>query len=1199
MLMKKFFTLIAATALAALSLISTESYGSHSVGADVTYTYVGPNQYLITVRFYRDCAGITASTSITVNYTSSCFPGGFLTLNLLPGSGTQIPPSPCLPTVVSSCNGGTGYGVEEYIYTGLVTLGGPCADWTFSFDMCCRNAQISTVVNPDSYDLYVETTLDNINFPINSSPVFANIPVTQFCVGNQFFYNQIATDADGDSLVFSLAPANGGPGTPLPYQPGYGPLQPIASSTPITIDPVTGTISFTPSMIQVGVIAVICEEFRNGIKIGQVKRDIQMNVVGGCIGTAPTFADPVDPNGNPAPYYTAACGDTSIYIILDEPIQCGSVVPTDIRILTPQGQLNPVLSATPINCVNGQTDSILVTFFYPLTVGTTYAFTKVGFDNNTFLSECGVQMPEFDSIPFNVIDPGVFNTETIDVGCSFDEVTVTFDYEVVCNTVTSTGSEFYLVDANNVTYPVTAVSNCPGGNGYSSTITFNFGSAISPATPLYLIVQNGTDANTFTNRCNTYIDSGDTLAVLNVLNNLIVDLGVDQTLCDADPFPVLDAGLSGLTYSWTLDGNPLPDVTQTIIASQTGVYAVNVSATPVCQGTDDIQITILPTPVVTLGSDLILCASDPLPLLDAGNPGATYQWFLNGNPVATTQTYQPTIDGTYSVTVNAGGTCTGTDDIIITIQQQLIITLPADQSICSNDPLPLLDAGGVNGTYQWLFNGNPVANTQTFQTTGPGTYTVQVTTVSGCTGSDDYTLSIIQAPVVTLGADTTICASDVLILDAGNPGATYLWSNGAVTQTIQPTTSGTYSVTVNTGGLCSASDDIVVTVVQALTVAVADQAICSDQAFPVLDAGVTGVNYVWSLNGNTVGTNQTYQPTQAGTYQITISVGNCSATDNTVVDVVAVPVVNLSNVAVCPGASFPVLDAGNAGATYLWNTGEMTQTITPTAAGAYAVTVTVTGSGISCSSQGSSIVSNSAPVVVTLGSDVVVCDGSGSQTFDAGNAGSSYVWSLNGNVLNGETNQTINVTGAGTYSVVVTDPNGCTGNAQVTLSVNANPVVNLGTDFEVCPGEDFPVLSTTLTNINTYTWELNGSTVGTNASYNAADYGIYTLTVVDANGCVGSDELTITEAPCAIDIPNVFTPGNGDGLNDVFFIKNLDTNPNSSLMIFNRWGNEVYTSNNYQNNWNGGDLPDGTYYYTVQLQNGKDYKGTLKLIRKD
>lgn len=1056
MLMKKFFTLVTVTLVTVLSLISMKSYGSHAVGADVTYTYIGPNQYLVTVRFYRDCGGIPAPTQHQLDFTGCAGTyNGSVTLNLAAGSGNQIPPSPCLPPVTTTCNGGTGYGVEEYIYQGIVTLNGPCADWTFSFSECCRNALITTITNPDSYNIYVASTLDNFNHPINSSPQFTSIPVTEFCVGNQFFYTQGAVDPDGDSLVFSLVAPLSAPGLALPPVAPYTPLNPIASSTPITIDPQTGTISFTPSMIQVGVIAVLVEEYRNGIKIGEVRRDIQMNVVGGCIGVPPAFAPPVDPFGNPAPAYTAACGDTSVFIILDNPIQCFSVVPTDIRILSPGGQLNPVTSATPWNCVNGQTDSILITFFYPLTVGTTYAFTKVGFDNNTFLSECGVQMPEFDSIPFEVIDPGIFNTELIDVECSFDELTVTFDYEVVCNTVTGTGSEFFLLDANNVSYPVTGIANCPGGNGYSSTLTFNLSGAISPATPVYLIVQTGTDATTFTNRCGTFINAGDTLAVLNVLNNLTIDLGPDTTLCDTNPFPVIDAGLSGATYTWTLDGVTLPDQTQTITAA---------------------------------------------------------------------------VSGTYSVTVDVTASCFGGDSVLVTI---------------------------------------------------------------------------VPAPVVTLGADTTICSTDVLVLNAGNAGATYQWSldnnilTGETNQTLTPTQSGNYSVTVNTGAQCQGVGSINVTIVQQLSVAVADVALCSDQPFPVLDAGVTGVNYEWNLNGTVVGNGQTFQPTAPGSYTVTVSIGNCNANDNFTVATVPVPVVNLSNSTICGGASFPVLDAQNPGATYLWSTSEVTQTISPSAAGTYTVTVTNTNLGVSCSATGTAVLTTSAPVIVTLGNDLANCEGANAQVIDAGNSGSTYIWSYNGAQVPGQTGQTISVTLPGVYSVTVTDVNGCTGVDDVLLTVNANPIINLGADLAICPGEDLPVLNATNTNATTYTWTSNGSVVGNGPTYDPTAYGPYEVTIVDNNGCAGIDQLVINEAPCEIEIPNVITPNNGDGLNDVWFIKNLDTNPDTQVMIFNRWGNEVYTSGNYQNNWGGDDLPEGTYFYTIVLKTGKDYKGTLEIIRKN
>ncbi len=110
---------------------------SHSMGSDLTYRCLGGNTYEITLSFYRDCAGIPADQSATIDFTSSCFPDAYAILNLIPNTGQEI--TPLCPSQVSTCNGGTFTGIQEYIYRGTVTLPGPCADWTMSYNLCCRN----------------------------------------------------------------------------------------------------------------------------------------------------------------------------------------------------------------------------------------------------------------------------------------------------------------------------------------------------------------------------------------------------------------------------------------------------------------------------------------------------------------------------------------------------------------------------------------------------------------------------------------------------------------------------------------------------------------------------------------------------------------------------------------------------------------------------------------------------------------------------------------------------------------------------------------------------------------------------------------------------------------------------------------------------------------------------------------------------
>jgi len=103
--------------------------------------------------------------------------------------------------------------------------------------------------------------------------------------------------------------------------------------------------------------------------------------------------------------------------------------------------------------------------------------------------------------------------------------------------------------------------------------------------------------------------------------------------------------------------------------------------------------------------------------------------------------------------------------------------------------------------------------------------------------------------------------------------------------------------------------------------------------------------------------------------------------------------------------------------------------------------------------------------------------------------------------------------------------------------------------------------------------------------------GVYHFVYANSNGC--ADTVAITVISDEMIIPNIFTP-NGDGKNDVFKVKGLEAYPGSQLTIFNRWGNEVYHSDNYLNNWDGSNLAEGTYYY---LLNRREHDGTTAAFK--
>lgn len=104
-----------------------------------------------------------------------------------------------------------------------------------------------------------------------------------------------------------------------------------------------------------------------------------------------------------------------------------------------------------------------------------------------------------------------------------------------------------------------------------------------------------------------------------------------------------------------------------------------------------------------------------------------------------------------------------------------------------------------------------------------------------------------------------------------------------------------------------------------------------------------------------------------------------------------------------------------------------------------------------------------------------------------------------------------------------------------------------------------------------------------------------TLIVFDAAGFMDTiaREFTVSNS---VEVPNSFTP-NGDGKNEFFFIKGLEAFPNSKLTVLNRWGNEVYSSNDYTNSWNTEKLPDGMYFYILDLANNEFIKGDVTILR--
>ncbi|HRH70641.1 MAG TPA: gliding motility-associated C-terminal domain-containing protein [Flavobacteriales bacterium] len=758
--------------------------------------------------------------------------------------------------------------------------------------------------------------------------------------------------------------------------------------------------------------------------------------------------------------------------------------------------------------------------------GITYAWSP----NNGTLSALNVQSPI--ATPTSTTTYSV--TATTSIGCTANrQVTITVGQLLSFNV---TAANDTLCQGGSTQLTATA----SGGSGLTYAWTgagLNNAAIANPiATP--------TQTTTYTSVV-THTASGCTLSqsvTVVVTTGYTANAGPDLTLCTTLGHQiVLQHNVPNPTYHWTpaANLNSSTIASPTILTDATATYSVTISDLNGCSVSDQVTITRafsgLPAQSSASG-----CANAP-PTLTAPQSGASYLWSTG----AVSPTIVPTASGPHTVTITDAQGCEASTTFNVTLFALPVVNLGPDLALCGASS-QVLNAGNAGSTFHW----NTAATTQQITVSTSGTYSVNVTNTNNCSASDAVNIQLNSLPVDPL-QDVTSCTTSMVTLDAGNSGSTYLWNTGAATQTIHPTTSGTYSVAVTTPQNCTATFDAEVTLVPIVVVDLGnDTTICLGSSV-VLNAGNPGLSYAWSTGA----TSQSISVQSAGTYSVVVGNGSCTATDAIVIATQAPPLDVLQDVTQCSGQA-ALLDAGNAGCTYLWSQGTNAQTLAVNASGTYSVIVT---DPIGCSGTFDAVVQLVAPPVVQLGPDTVLCDGE-ALVVDAGNPGSSYLWS------DGSTARTITIREPGTYTALVN--NGlCQRSDAIVVAFDPSPAQMATRQFHTCLGEDQQYVRLDAGNPGSrYEWS-----TGEHAQVILAGaYGWYVVEVTNQFDCAGRDSAQVIEyCPSAIFIPNTFTP-NGDGTNDTFIPvgKNIAA---MHLYVFDRWGDLLFESDDPTMGW------DGTY----------------------
>lgn len=671
---------------------------THIAGADLTYKCLGGNDYLITFTFYRDCSGVEAPDNLDVSIESSCYDPFNLTLYRIDSTGTEV--TPTCSSQVTSCKGGNLYGLQQFIYQAQVILP-PCEYWLMYYYLCCRNYS-NTIINSQGTGMYIPAMLNNLDAPRNSSPRFTNIPVTILCEGETFCFNHGAIDIDGDSLSYSLVtPYDRGPdGSPpnVIYASDFTAEQPFPSDPPININPVTGDICMSPSANIIAPMAVLINEYRNGIKIGSVLRDMQVNVI---------YCD------NHLPRLSGISSNSSVYDSLNtkysDTVCVGKTI--DFKIYAFDPDTNNI-SITWNKAIKGA--EFTVTNNHTPEVNAAFKWTPSGLDLRN-AAYCFTATVADESCPY-------VGSQTY----SFCIYVKGFKVSIGTDTSLCKGEKYRLfanTDTNVVNFKWTLDGNPV---------------ALADTSKHFVIQTNDLNEGIHSvgvavkDKSQTVVCPGYAYANINVVNNPVVKLPDTIAVCEGKD-ALLDAGVLAKRFLWNTG-----DTSRSIIVNSAGDYYVMADGGygTRCIVFDTVNVrTVLMPAAIRLGKDTCILNSQQNIVLDAGDNAQIFKYkWSNGKA---SQRINVTETAQYAVTVSSepGSQCYSSDSVIVNVLKPNFL---GTDIITCNDELISLSAPeniiGKSFLYKWLPSGLTTQKI-TLKDLVPGLNPIYLQVYGGCEDS--------------------------------------------------------------------------------------------------------------------------------------------------------------------------------------------------------------------------------------------------------------------------------------------------------------------------------------------------------------------------------------------------------------------------------------------------------------------------------
>lgn len=790
-----------------LSAVFNLSLAGSPWGAEITYKHATGDSFDVTLKVYRDCAGLPLGNQV-LKVKSACKATNY---TMVLASSRDVTGIPAHCPQQSRCSGTYQYGFMEEIFTGRVRMGGDsCCKYNLSWTFCCRNAAITT--GAANTNLYIETWVDICLAPANSSPKFTKTPLFLIPSSQDAHLNNFAVDSiNNDSISFTAVDPAMDSGVLISWSGPWNASKPftflgfpnVSLNFPagFHFDATTGLMSFRPTVTnQMSVYAVKVSEWRkiNGVwtLIGETTRELT-----GLILTSPNNKPPVfttvNPNGG---------------------LVKGNISSGEIPICNTPGTY---CTEIVVNDIDSTNDTLYFNYKHNLN---NITFNNIGTLKQPVIKVCYTP----DAAELASGKPLTFVMEVLDNNCPFPgtaEKTFTFKPKNILPDSFAFSKQLSCANLVLVSDSSSGIKvdysweiESPHGIIDQSIVNpFVFNLSDSGWSTIRLSVQKADYCNV-----RTYTDS----VFLPTANNLKVKVTPDTVVCfnpNITLGSIITNGKAPYTYAWST-GSTAPS-TAVVLQSGVNIYTLEITDSSGCKATDEVKAEFY-NPQATLSGDSTVCAGKPVTITAnitaAIKPVISWAGFTNSTntlvdvPAASRQ-YQ------FSLTDSAGCKVNETWNVTVHAPD---LQFTHSSSFCANDSVRL-SATGSNSTGPYSFVWSPSGKIGSSivlppaGTPGAFNFNATVTDAFGCTKTKNSSVTIAALPAVSVSAIGPYCetASAINLSGFGTPsGGT--WSGTAVAgNAFNPSTAGpgnyqlTYSYTSSASG-CSNSANATVMVQQ-------------------------------------------------------------------------------------------------------------------------------------------------------------------------------------------------------------------------------------------------------------------------------------------------------------------------------------------------------------------------------------------------